>query len=88
MIERLIDGWLPIDINNTDQSKNTYTNSKLSYKEQKSKLSLNYTLVPFSELDELDQKKAKIEKTEVEKDYAIVRAIPYLLKCKQSDQLS
>jgi Trk K+ transport system NAD-binding subunit len=88
VIERLIDGWLPIDINNTDQSKNTYTNSKLSYKEQKSKLSLNYTLVPFSELDELDQKKSKIEKPEVEKDYAIVRAIPYLLKCKQSDQLS
>lgn len=84
VIERLIDGWLPIDIQNTDQSKNRMTHSILPYKEQKTKLSLNYTLVPFSELEEIDRKKSKIEKPEAEKDYAIVKAIPYLLRCKKA----
>lgn len=91
--ERLMEGWLPINIRNTEMAENPEFNyKKNSYKKiQKDLLTLNYTLVPFNRLKEIDaQKKLELDEfgkpkqqtSEIEKDYQIVKSIPQILRCE------
>ena len=68
VVERLLEGWLPID----EERVGPKGYSKLDKANQKKILLVNHTLVPFDELDD----------SEAVKDSAIVKAIPEILRCE------
>lgn len=73
LAERLIEGWLPIEIKLVNHGI-----SGLNKDDQKNNLHLNHTLVPF---DNLSNKKDKIDQKNI--DIQIVLAITRIQRCEQ-----
>jgi hypothetical protein len=69
--ERLMDGWLPVSPRVTGE----HAPSGLERKQQRARLRLSHTLVPYDRLPEVDQ-----QEDQQAKDEHIVRALPRLLR--------
>lgn len=75
VVERLLEGWLPLP---SPMRGSEHSPSGLSLAAQKQYLLLNHTLVPFDQLGTIDA-----EVNQAQKDVAIVRAIPEILRCER-----